>query len=113
FAGVDQALLQEAERAGFIDAARVVTSTGARQHFAFSSALERQFAARGLTDALHERKLFVAHILFGHYFGFPGTGRIKDPLVLVRAFMNRGVVGPASAITTDYPLLETHGIVTV
>jgi hypothetical protein len=113
FAGVDQGLLQEAERAGFIDAARVVTSTGAKQHFAFSSALERQFAARGLTDALHERKLFVAHILFGHYFGFPGTGRIKDPLVLVRAFINRGVVGPASAITTDYPLLETHGIVTV
>jgi hypothetical protein len=33
--------------------------------------------------------------------------------VLVRALLRNGEVGPASAINSDYPLLESHGIVKV
>lgn len=36
-----------------------------------------------------------------------------DPVVLVRALVNRGQVGPATNIGTDYHLLEAQGIVTV
>ncbi|TMC47597.1 MAG: hypothetical protein E6J14_15210 [Chloroflexi bacterium] len=106
-------ILRGARKVGFLDAARVVTTTQRQESFAFSPALERELARKHASDALHERKLFVAHILFGHHFGFPGTGRVQSPLVLVNALLQRGTVGPASAITSDYPLLESFGIVRV
>lgn len=105
-------LVDSARKVGLIHATRVVTSTGQEQAFAFSPALERQLAP-GRTDVANDRKLFTAHILYGHQFGFPGTGRIADPVVLVRALINRGTVGPATAIATDYPSLEARGIVAV
>lgn len=106
------ALLTAARKVGLIDATRVLTTAGAERAFAFSPAVESQLSA-GSTDVAHERKLFVAHILYGHRYGYPGTGRIEDPVVLVSALVNRGRVGPASAIRTDYPLLEAQGIVRV
>jgi hypothetical protein len=65
----------------------------------------------GLTDATHERKLFVAHVLNGHYYGQRSTGRIEDPVALVQAMIDRGAVGPTTAARTDYLLLESAGIV--
>lgn len=112
-AGVQAEVMRGARKVGFIDAARVVTATNRQESFVFSPALEREMAKKNASDALHDRKLFVAHMLFGHYFGFPGTGRIDDPMVLARALLNRGTVGPATAITSDYPLLESFGIVRV
>lgn len=111
--GVDTEMLRAAQKVGFLDAPRVVTRDNREQQFLFSPTLEGELAQRNSTDALHERKLFVAHILFGHHFARPGRGRIQDPLVLVRALLNRGEVGPASAIASDYPLLESFGIVRV
>lgn len=110
---IDQDIMRGARKVGFLDPATVVTRAGRSESFIFSPALENELAARNTSDSLHERKLFVAHIMFGHHFGFPGTGRIISPRVLVRALLNRGTVGPATAITTDYPLLESHGIVRV
>ena len=101
-----------ARKVGLIDATRVLTSGGLERSFAFSASLERQLTL-GATDVTHERKQFVAHILYGHRFGFGPTGRIADPVVLVRALIDRGRVGPATAIGTDYPLLEASGIVRV
>jgi hypothetical protein len=109
--GVPAALVDSARKVGLIHATRVVTSGGQERAFAFSPALEGQLAP-GRTDVANDRKLFTAHILFGHRYGFPGTGKIADPLVLVRALISRGRVGPATAINTDYPSLEARGIVT-
>jgi hypothetical protein len=103
-------VLTAARKVGLIDTARVKSKTGQQQVYAFSPLLERDLAARNTTDALHERKLFVAHILFGHQFGAPATGRINDPVVLVNALLRKGEVGPATAITNDYLLLESFGI---
>lgn len=108
----DQALVESARKVGLIHATRVVTTSGQTRTFAFSPALESQLAP-GRTDVANDRKLFTAHILFGHRYGFPGTGRIADPVVLVRALISRGQVGPATAIGTDYPSLEARGIVEV
>jgi hypothetical protein len=110
--GANKRLLSGARKIGLVDATRVLTSEGKEQAFAFSPALERQLQM-GSTDVAHERKLFVSHILYGHRYGFPGTGRIGDPIVLVDALIRRGRVGPASAIRSDYPLLEARGIVRV
>ncbi len=106
-------VLRAAQKVGFIDAPRVITKDGRGQNFVFSPEFESALAASNSTDALHERKLFVAHILFGHHFSPYHRGQILDPVVLVRALLRRGKVGPASAIKSDYPLLESFGIVKV
>lgn len=109
----DPNVLQGARRVGLVDSVKVRSRTGAGQTYAFSPLLERELSARHASDALHERKLVVAHILFGHEFGKPSTGRIDQPLVLLNALLRKGEVGPATAISTDYMLLESHGILRV
>jgi hypothetical protein len=106
---VDSKLLAGARKVGLIDGARVHTKAGERV-FAFPPDLDRRFGLER-SDAAHERKLFVAHILNGHFYGTRSRGRIDDPIVLVNAMINRGTVGPATAIGHEYPLLESAGIV--
>lgn len=108
----NERLVAGAQKVGLIDAARVQTTGGDARDFAFSPTLERMLKS-GSTDVAHERKLFVAHILYGHRHAASGQGRIRDPLVLVRALIDRGEVGPATSITREYPLLESKGIVRV
>lgn len=105
-------LLRGAQKVGLFDTARVVTQSGAEKDFAFSPSLERALQL-GSTDVAHERKLFVAHILFGHRYAPVGTGRIGNPVILVEKLIRTGSVGPATAISRDYPLLEAKGIVRV
>ena len=105
-------LVAGARKVGLIDSTRVLTQGGSARSFAFSPALERQLHY-GATDVAHERKLFVAHILYGHRYEMWGRGRIEHPLALVRALLNRGAVGPTTSIREDYPLLEAQGIVSV
>jgi hypothetical protein len=108
----NQRLMTGAQKVGLIDAARVATTGGSARDFAFSPTLERMLKT-GSTDVAHERKLFVAHILYGHRYATWAEGRIRDPLVLVRALIERGEVGPATSISNQYPLLESKGIVRV
>lgn len=105
-------LLAGARKVGLIDSTRVLTQGGSERSFAFSPGLERSLGF-GATDVAHERKLFVAHILYGHRYEAWGRGRISNPLVLVDALIRKGHVGPTTSIKEDYPLLEAHGIVAV
>lgn len=110
--GVPQNLLRGARRAGLIDATRVQTATAEERSFVFSPTLERQLAG-GSTEVTHQRKLFTAHILYGHRYGRAGTGRIDSPIALVSALIRNGTVRPTTAARTDYLLLEAAGIVRV
>lgn len=115
FAGFDASVLRSARKVGLLQATTVRSSlAGATpQTYVFSpveEALDDQLIS---TEALHERKLFVAHILYGHERAVAGRGRIYDPRILVDRLLTRGQVGPASNITTDYHLLEGYGIVAV
>jgi hypothetical protein len=107
--GAEQKVVKAARHAGLFDATRVVAGNSERS-FAFSPGLEKAIGG-GLTDATHERKLFVAHILNGHRYGHPGTGRIEYPVALVRALINKKAVGPTTAAHREYGLLEGAGIV--
>jgi hypothetical protein len=109
---VNPRLVVGARKVGLIDSTRVLTQGGKERGFAFSPSLERSLGF-GSTDVAHERKLFVAHILYGHRYEAWGRGRIGNPLALVEALINRGRVGPTTSIKEDYPLLEAHGIVSV
>ncbi len=111
----DRAVLNSARKVGLLQATTVKSSAagGSQQTYVFSPLLESEDDKLKTTEALHQRKQFIAHILFGHEKAKAGGGRIISPVVLVRALYNRGQVGPATNIGTDYHLLEAQGIVSV
>lgn len=108
-------VIRGARKVGLLQAATVISTTDvtSRQTYVFSPLLESRDNMLRTTEALHERKLFVAHILFGHEMALQKGGRIRDPVVLVNALLHRGQVGPAPNIGRDYHLLEASGIVRV
>lgn len=114
--GFSKSIMASATKVGLIQSA-TVKSTAAQsageQTYVFSPVLETIDNVSETTEALHHRKLFVAHILYGVEKANSGLGRITMPLRLVSALANRGEVGPATNISTDYHLLEAHGIVAV
>ena len=107
--------LTSARKVGLIQATKVKSSAagGADQTYIFSPLLETEDDKALTTEALHQRKMFVAHILFGVEKAKLGLGRISHPTVLVRRLYESGSVGPATNIGTDYHLLEAQGIVAV
>lgn len=64
-------------------------------------------------DMCDRVKIFLDSIRNGQYYGAAMTGRIFDPQLLLRALLNRGFVGPATAIGTDYIVAEKAGIIRV
>jgi hypothetical protein len=104
-----------ARRVGLLQSATVksTASGGKQQTYVFSPANDDADNALLTTESIHRRKLFVAHMLFGSELAASRTGRIQSPTVLVKALLRDGEVGPATAIGTDYHLLEAHGIVRV
>lgn len=106
-------MVTAARRVGLLQAATVKSTTQQSQTYLFSPMLDREFDGQRSTEVLHERKLFVAHILFGHERAMTTGGRIISPVVLVDALLQKGRVGPATNIGTDYHLLEAAGIIRV
>lgn len=107
--------LVSAQKVGLIQAATVKSSagTGTSQTYVFSPLLETEDDSTLTTEALHQRKMFVAHIRFGVEKARSGLGRIANPTLLVRRLYERGFIGPATNIGTDYHLLEAQGIVSI
>ena len=107
--------LVSARKVGLIQATTVKSSAagGASQTYIFSPLQETEDDQALTTEALHQRKMFVAHILFGVEKAQSGYGRITHPTVLVSRLVEHGSVGPATNIGTDYHLLEAQGIVSV
>ncbi|HMN15235.1 MAG TPA: hypothetical protein PKD55_23190, partial [Bellilinea sp.] len=52
-------------------------------------------------------------IRYGEVYGRRSTGRIMDPIRLLTVLLEKGEIGPATAIGKDYPLVEQAGIVSV
>ena len=114
YSGLQSGILASARKVGLVQAATVKSSvTGGQQTYVFSPVMESEDDKLQTTEVLHQRKLFVAHILYGHEKAIATRGRIMDPRVLVRALLRKGSVGPASNIASDYHLLEANGIVAV
>ncbi|MGY2084848.1 hypothetical protein [Blastococcus sp. SYSU DS0539] len=115
YGAFDPSVLRSATKVGLVQAATVTSSYGgaAPQTYVFSPIYEPVDDTLVTTEALHLRKLFVAHILYGHEKAAAGRGQISDPAVLVDRLLRRGRVGPASNIASDYRLLERAGIVSV
>ena len=107
------AIMAGARKVGLVQAATVKSSSGSRSRtYVFSPLIQATDDVASTTEAFHLRKLFVAHILFGQEAA-ARFGRIDQPTVLVQSLLNRGQVGPATSIATDYHLLEASGVVRV
>jgi hypothetical protein len=64
-------------------------------------------------DLIDDSKLLLNSLRYGQLYSPSGRGRISSPAVLVNALIDRGQVGPATAIGEDYPLPLARGIVNV
>lgn len=64
-------------------------------------------------DVVDDAKALLASMRYGQNFATYRGGRIRDPYVLVSRMIQRGSVGPASNIGTDYPLVARRGIVDI
>ncbi|WP_148086262.1 hypothetical protein [Actinocorallia herbida] len=114
--GGESKILTGARKVGLIQAATVKSNAYGKnltQTYAFSPLIQTSDDQASTTEALHLRKLFIAHILFGREKAALGRGRIMDPVVLVGSLLRRGQVGPATNIGTDYHMLEAAGVVRV
>lgn len=82
------AMLSSARKVGLVQAATVKSSVASgEQTYVFSPLMETEDDKLQTTEVLHQRKLFVSHILYGHEKAVAGRGRIYDPRVLVRALL--------------------------
>lgn len=75
----------------------------------FYSDLEDQFGE----DVCDRVKIFLDSIRNGQHFSNSSRGRILDPSVLLSALLNRGSIGPCTAIGEDYTMAEKAGIISI
>jgi hypothetical protein len=105
-------------KAGIIDISGVQLKSGATQReFPTAPDIWGVFAHGedgGLSkDLIDDSKLLLNSLRYGQLYSPAGRGRINSPAVLVNALIERGEVGPATAIGEDYPLPLARGIVNI
>lgn len=113
---VSDRILTGARKVGLIQAAQVKSNAAGQSQsrtYAFSPLIQTADDHATTTEALHLRKLFLAHMMYGQDGARQGYGRIVDPVRLVESLLKNGQVGPATNIGTDYHLLEAAGVVRV
>ena len=71
------------------------------------------FSAPVGNDVIDDAKVLFNSFRYGELYSRPARGRITQPIVLVRALINRGQIGEATAIGEDYPLPLARGIIGV
>lgn len=105
-------LLSAARKTGLLDICKVSTKVGLEKGFVFTPRMWGSLGIEKLIPDLYDDvKLFLSSVSFGKHYS--GISRIKYPVELVEALIQRGKVGPATAIGTDFILLEKHGIVEI
>jgi len=105
------AIVQFAERIGLLDKTQIATRDGQIAAYLTTPHLYGEMAATHGNDVCDRIRLFLDSIRHGQYCGDWYTGRIQDPVILLDALLNRGKIGPCSAIGTDYIMVEKAGIV--
>lgn len=64
-------------------------------------------------DTCDRVKIFLDSTRNGQHFGSPWTGRISNPDALLHKLLNTGIIGPCTAIGTDWVTSERAGIIRV
>ena len=98
---------------GLVNKTELYMADGTKRAFLITPHFYSDLAGEFGEDMCDRVKIFLDSIRNGQYFGNRATGKILDPEVLLKALLNRGQVGPASAIATDYIVAEKSGIIRV
>jgi hypothetical protein len=98
---------------GLLDRTEIHTKAGSGQSFLTTPHLYGELAVQHGRDVCDRIRLFLDSIRHGQHFGKWHTGRIKDPTVLLTGLLDKGEIGPCTAIGNDYVLVEKAGVVTV
>jgi hypothetical protein len=108
-------LLQLAKKTGVIDVTAIKTRDGVTKEFATTPRIWGTLGQDVLEDAdiFDDVKLFLNSIRYGEVYGKRNTGKILDPIRLLTVLLEKGEIGPATAIGKDYPLVEQAGIVSI
>lgn len=102
-------ILNLAKKVGMINPVQIVSRRGITKDFGFSADLSKQDMYTD--DILDDVKLLLASIRFGeHYTMF---SRIESPRDFLNSLIKYGEIGPHTANSTDYAMLEKKGIVRV
>ena len=88
---------------------RVSTSGGVEKSFVLTPRMFGTLEDKLVDDICDQIKLFLSCIRFGQHYS--KISKVRDPVALVRALIERGSIGPATPIGTDYVMLEVEGIV--
>jgi hypothetical protein len=106
-------LLEVALGIGLINRTQIQMADGSTRSFLttphFFADLEAEFGE----DMCDRVKIFLDSTRNGQHFGHPWTGRIADPDALLKKLLNAGVIGPCTAIGTDWVTSERAGIIRV
>jgi hypothetical protein len=95
---------------GLIQRSLVVTSEGSERAFLFSPHLGRDPFGVGRDDPSGHVRQLVGSMIYAATFA---KYRLDSPAVFLRSLVRNGEAGDASPIGTDYPMLETAGIVRI
>ena len=106
-------LLRMAIGIGLVNRTELQMADGTKRAFLTTPHFYSDLADEYGEDMCDRVKIFLDSIRNGQYFGRQATGRIRDPRVLLGALLDRGQVGPATAINTDYIVAEKAGIIRV
>jgi hypothetical protein len=116
---LDHSIIALLAKAGIIDVSGVQVKGGdAKREFPTAphvwGALSKALGGPQLSaDLIDDSKLLLNSLRYGEFYSSSSRGRIIDPSVLVNALIQRGQVGPATAIGEDYPLPLARGIVSI
>lgn len=116
--GTSKKIVALLAKAGIIDISGVQLKSGSTQReFPTAPDIWGAFALGedgGLSkDMIDDSKLLLNSLRYGQLYSPSDRGRIISPSVLINALINRGQVGPATAIGEDYPLPLARGIVSI
>lgn len=102
-------MIHLAKKIGMISPILIATGREISHEFAFSPNMLEPITTK--EDIFDDVKLLLASIRFGE--NYTDHSRIFDAESLLRAWVERGKIGPHSANETDYIMLERKGIVKV
>lgn len=98
---------------GYFEVSVVTNEHGPNEFVTKPEALTK-FIPGGLADMLDDAKALASSLAYGIMNSTDARGRIRDPSVLIGVLIERGYVeGRASALRSDYHILERRGVVQV
>lgn len=101
---------------GVIDITKVSTSFGREESFLFTPSIWGPLGSEITRDEQEHVRALLSCIRFGQLCPTSVEGRpykIRDPELYINALIEKGKVGPATPIGSDYTILEKEGIVNI